>query len=303
VPNALKLKPTTWKRTSRPSAATRQARAFLAVQDGCNHDCTFCITRIARGPARSLPMSDVVAAARTLINGGAAELVLTGIDLTDWGRDLDGQPRLGQLVEALLSGLPGLRRLRLSSIDGAEADDALIEAFGDPRIMPQAHLSLQSGDDLVLARMKRRHRRADAIRLVERLKRARPDIAIGADFIAGFPTEAAEAHARSLSLLDEADIVQVHVFPFSPRPGTAAARMPQLPVGTVRARAAELRAAATERRQRFMEGLVGQIVETVSEGDHGLTPQGVRLRYARPREHGNCVVARAAGAENGMLFE
>lgn len=303
VPNSLKLDPAYWNRPSRPMVATRQARAFLAIQDGCDHACTFCITRIARGRARSTPLVDVLAAARRLVETGVPELVLTGIDLSGWGEDLDGDLRLGHLVQALLAGVDGLRRLRLSSIDGAEADDALIEAFGDARVMPQAHLSLQSGDDLVLARMKRRHRRADALRLVARLKAVRPDIAIGADLIAGFPTESADAHARSLSLIAEADIVQAHIFPFSPRPGTPAARMPRHAPLAVRARAAELRAVAAAHRQRFLERLVGQAVETVSEGETGITPHGARLRYAAFRPHGACTVVTVGSATGGSLTE
>lgn len=303
VPNARKLDPAQWGRPTRPTAATRQARAFLAIQDGCDHACTFCVTRIARGAARSLPAADVLGAARALTAAGAPELVLTGIDLSGWGQDLEGRPGLGWLVQQLLGHVPGLRRLRLSSIDGAEADDALVEAFGDPRLMPQVHLSLQSGDDLVLARMKRRHRRADALRLVARLRAVRPDIAIGADLIAGFPTESSAAHANSLALLAEAHVVQAHVFPFSPRPGTPAARMPQLDSATIRARAAELRAAAAMRRQAFLESFLGRAVDSVSEGAAGITAHGVRLRYASPRPHGALVGTQVSGTLGGVLTE
>jgi len=303
VPNGLKLDPAAWNRAVRPLIATRQARAFLAVQDGCDHDCTFCITRIARGRARSVPLADVLSATRRLLDQGAPEIVLTGVDLSGWGQDLDGGRKLGDLVQALLAADARLRRLRLSSIDCAEVDEALVEAFSDARLMPQAHLSLQSGDDLVLARMKRRHRRADALRLIARLKAARPDIAIGADLIAGFPTESAEAHQRSLSILDAADIVNAHVFPYSARPSTAAVRMPQLAAARIRARADALREAAAARQQAYLDGFIGQTLETVSEGGRGVTRHGIRLRYAAPRPHGALVSVRVGSAGSGGLNE
>lgn len=303
VPNILKLDPAAWKRPDRPPIGTRQSRAFLAVQDGCDHDCTFCITRIARGRARSVPLTEVLEACRRLLDEGAPEIVLTGIDLSGWGLDLGDGQTLGQLVQALLAADPRLSRLRLSSIDCAEVDEALVEAFSDPRVMPQAHLALQAGDDLVLARMKRRHRRADALRLVDRLKTARPDIAIGADLIAGFPTESEDAHRRSLSILAEADVVSAHVFPFSARDSTAAARMPQLPAETIRTRARALRSAAAARQQSHFEGFLGRTVETVSEGISGVSPHGARVHYATPRPRGAIVPVRVGSAGPGGLSE
>jgi threonylcarbamoyladenosine tRNA methylthiotransferase MtaB len=276
VPNAAKFGGLGW-------GTTLRARAFVAVQDGCDHGCTFCVTRLARGRARSRPVADVVAEVTRLAAAGAAEVVLTGIDLSGYR---DGGQRLGGLVQAILARVPGLRRLRLSSLDCAEVDDALAEAFSDARLMPQLHLSLQSGDLLVLKRMRRRHTPSDAVRLVARLKALRPDLAVGADLIAGFPTEGESAHRASLALIEACDIVSAHVFPFSPRPGTAAARMPQLPAGVASARAAELRAAAAQRRSRWLETLLGRPVEAVSEGEKGVAPQGHAVRFARPRPRG-----------------
>jgi threonylcarbamoyladenosine tRNA methylthiotransferase MtaB len=293
IPNALKLHPQAWGHApARPRpAVTRQSRAFLAIQDGCDHACTFCVTRLARGPSRSTPLEQLVETVATLAADGVSEVVLTGIDATSYGQHLPGRPTLGILVQAILARVPALARLRLSSLDAAEADDALVEALADTRLMPHLHLSLQSGDDLILKRMKRRHVRADAVRLSERLRTRRPDIALGADLIAGFPTEGEAAHRASLALIADCGLVHAHIFPFSPRPGTAAARMPQLPPALVRARAAELRAEAARRRASFRDGFFGTALETVSEGAHGLTPQGLRLRYAAPRSRGALVTA------------
>ena len=303
IPNARKFLPETWGREGAPPAiSTRQSRGFVAVQDGCDHDCTFCITRIARGPSRSTPLDDVVARVAALAGAGVNEVVLTGIDTTSYGQDLPGRPALGQLVQAILAQT-GIRRLRLSSLDAAEADEALLEAFADARLMPHIHLSLQSGDDLLLKRMKRRHSRADAIRLVGRLKRARPDIAIGADLIAGFPTEGEEAHRNSLSLIGECDLVHTHIFPFSPRPGTAAARMPQVPRATAKARAAALRALAYERHNLFQNKMIGNNVEAVSEGKAGLTAHGLKLQFRAVQPRGALVAATPTQILNGVLAQ
>ena len=240
------------------SAFGSHARGFLEVQNGCDHACTFCIIPHGRGGARSVPVADVIAAASRLLDNGHQEIVLTGVDVTSWGQDLSGAPRLGLLCAALLDALPALARLRLGSLDVAEIDPLLFNLLaGEPRMMPHVHLSLQHGHDLILKRMKRRHSRADAIAMVERLKRARPDIAIGADLIAGFPTETDDHAAANLSLLDACDIVFAHVFPYSPRAGTPAARMPQLPPALAKTRAAALRAAATSRREDWLDGLIG----------------------------------------------
>ena len=301
VPNALKLNASYWGASHSPFPATVQSRGFIAVQDGCDHDCTFCVTRIARGPSRSLPMPDIMAEARRMVEMGVAEIVLTGIDTGSWLGP--GGERLGTLVQKLLSGVPALRRLRLSSLDVADADPALVEAFADPRMMPHLHLSLQSGDDLVLKRMKRRHSRAMAIGFIQNIKGVRGDIAIGADLIAGFPTESAEAHKRSLALLDDCDIVHAHIFPYSPRPGTPGARMPQQEQGVGRARAAELRHRADDRKREFLAARVGRRMETVSEGKRGLAPDFAVVRYAEMRPRGQIVEVRARAVEDGMLVE
>jgi threonylcarbamoyladenosine tRNA methylthiotransferase MtaB len=226
------------------AAVRRQTRAFVQVQNGCDHRCTFCIIPFGRGNSRSLPLSEVVADVRTLVETGHAEVVLTGVDLTAYGLDLPDQPRLGRLVRTILREVPELRRLRLSSIDSIEADPELIAAIAEEeRLMPHFHLSLQSGDDLMLKRMKRRHSRADAVRFTETVRRLRPDVAFGADLIAGFPTEDEAMFRNSLSLVEECGLAHVHVFPYSPRPGTPAARMPQVDGKAIRERAARLREA------------------------------------------------------------
>jgi threonylcarbamoyladenosine tRNA methylthiotransferase MtaB len=285
------------------AVATRLSRGFVQVQDGCGHACTFCVTRLLRGPSRSTPMARLVDTVRALADRGIAEVVLTGIDLTSYGTDRPGSPGLGRLVQAILAQVPALPRLRLSSLDAAEADDALIEALAEPRLMPHLHLSLQSGDDLILKRMKRRHSAAQAIRLSERLRDRRPDLALGADLIAGFPTEGDAAHSNSLALLDACGVVHAHIFPYSPRPGTAAARMPQLPPETARRRAAELRARAAERLSRFADTQLGIPLETVSEGAQGITPHGLKLRYAAPSPRGALVTAIASRHEAGLLLQ
>jgi len=238
----------------RPTVAAgfrQRVRSFVAVQTGCDHRCTFCTIWQARGPSRSLPFEAIREAVACELDGAAAEIVLTGVDITSY------EGGLGQLCERLLAALPNLKRLRLSSLDSVEMDEALLALLPEPRLMPHFHLSLQAGDDLILKRMKRRHSRAQAVALVERIKTARPDASIGADLIAGFPTESEEAALNSLRLLDDCDIVAAHVFPFSPRPNTPAARMPQLERELVKARAARLREAAGKRRSAWLDGLIG----------------------------------------------
>jgi len=216
----------------------RHTRAFIAVQNGCDHACTFCVIPQGRGPSRSLPIADVLRQVERHLALGSREVVLTGVDLTSWGHDLDGSPALGALVAAILDAFPQLGRLRLSSVDGVEIDPQLLDLIaGDSRVMPHVHLSLQHGHDLILKRMKRRHSRAQATELVARLRAQRPDIAFGADLIAGFPTEDEAAHAANLSIISELGLVHGHVFPYSPRPGTPAARMPQVAPPIVKARA------------------------------------------------------------------
>jgi threonylcarbamoyladenosine tRNA methylthiotransferase MtaB len=219
-----------------------RTRAFVQVQNGCDHRCTFCIIPFGRGNSRSLPIEVIVEQARRLAANGYRELVLTGVDITSYGADLPEAPRLGVLVKRILTDVPDLARLRLSSIDSAEADCDLFEAFAnEPRLMPHLHLSLQAGDDLILKRMKRRHSRRDAIAFCAEVRQLRPDIAFGADIIAGFPTETEDMFLRSLDLVDECGLTQLHVFPFSPRPGTPAARMPQLHRAIIKERARRLR--------------------------------------------------------------
>lgn len=267
VPNDVKAVPASWGRPAMPRF-TGHARALLPVQTGCDHACTFCAIRHARGPSRSLPYREVIEAARVLASTHA-EIVLTGVDLTSYR---DGAVGLGALCEALLAALPSGVRLRLSSIDSIEIDDSLFAVVTqDRRIAPHVHLSLQSGNDLILKRMRRRHLRADAVRLVERLKAARPEIAIGADLIAGFPTEGDTAFGNTLALLDDADIVHAHIFPFSPREGTPAARMPQVAHDVARARAAVLRNRATERKAAWLADKIGTRAELLVErpGDRG----------------------------------
>jgi threonylcarbamoyladenosine tRNA methylthiotransferase MtaB len=258
-----------------------RARAFVEVQNGCDHRCTFCIIPFGRGPSRSVPAGAVVERIRALVDEGYNEVVLTGVDTTSYGPDLPGDQTLGMLVERILKLVPGLNRLRLSSLDSVEIDDRLFELVTqEARIQPHLHLSLQAGDDLILKRMKRRHSRAQSVEMVERLKAARPDIAIGADLIAGFPTETEEMADNTLKLLDDCDIVMGHIFPFSPRAGTPAAKMPQLDTATVRARAKRLRDAADARRTRWLETLVGTTQSVLVEG---LSGRGHAGNYAPAR--------------------
>jgi threonylcarbamoyladenosine tRNA methylthiotransferase MtaB len=265
-------------------------RAFVQVQNGCDHRCTFCIIPYGRGNSRSVPMGAVVSQVRALVEAGHAEIVLTGVDLTSYGADLPGAPRLGQLTKQILRHVPDLKRLRISSVDSVEVDRDLLDVIADDeRLMPHLHLSLQSGDDLILKRMKRRHSRNDAIDFCAQLRRLRPDIAVGADLIAGFPTETEEMFARSLELVDACDLSFLHVFPYSPRPGTPAARMPQVPGDRIRERARRLRAigeVALQKRLRSELGRTRQVlIESATQGrtEHflpvaiaGETPGAVR---------------------------
>ncbi|MGY3694489.1 threonylcarbamoyladenosine tRNA methylthiotransferase MtaB [Bradyrhizobium sp. USDA 3240] len=241
-------------------------RVFVQVQNGCDHRCTFCIIPYGRGNSRSVPMGAVVDQVRTLVERGHAEIVLTGVDLTSYGADLPGAPKLGQLTRQILRHVPELKRLRISSIDSIEADRDLLDVIADdPRLMPHLHLSLQSGDDMILKRMKRRHSRQDAIDFCTQVRRLRPEIALGADIIAGFPTETEEMFARSLDLIAECDLTFLHVFPYSRRPGTPAARMPQVEGGTIRERARRLRAAGEAALVRRLAAEAGATREVLIE--------------------------------------
>ena len=243
-----------------------RARAYVEVQNGCDHRCTFCVIPYGRGNSRSAAAVDVVEQVRRLAADGYREVVLTGVDLTSWGADLPGAPSLGQLVGRILRLVPELQRLRLSSIDAAEIDPDLMRCLGEEqRLAPYLHLSLQAGDDMILKRMKRRHLRADALRLVREVRAVRPDVAFGADLIAGFPTETEAMFENTLALVEEAGLSFLHVFPFSPRPGTPAARMPQLPRPVVKARAARLREAGEAALARHLERQVGRTVGALVE--------------------------------------
>jgi threonylcarbamoyladenosine tRNA methylthiotransferase MtaB len=244
-----------------PAGLMHKVKSFVAIQTGCDHRCTFCSIWQARGPSVSLPFEVVRDAIAREIDRGAKEIVLTGVDITDYAGGL------GVLCERLLAAEPRLKRLRLSSLDSIEIDEALFELIaGEPRLMPHFHLSLQAGDDLILKRMKRRHGRADAVRTVERIRAARPDATIGADLIAGFPTESEKMALNSLRLLDDCNIIAAHVFPFSARPDTPAARMPQVERGVIRARAARLREAAALRRSRWLDSMIGTTQHILIEG-------------------------------------
>ncbi len=273
-----------------------RTRAYVEVQNGCDHRCTFCIIPYGRGNSRSVPMGAVVDQVRHLVDRGYAEVVLTGVDITSYGGDLPGAPRLGTLVQAILRHVPDLPRLRLSSIDSIEVDEALMEAIaGEPRLMPHLHLSLQHGDDLILKRMKRRHLSADAIRFADEVRARRPDIVFGADLIAGFPTETEEMFARSLDIVEASGLTFLHVFPFSPRPGTPAARMPQLDRAVIRERAARLRAAGSAALAGHLASQEGATRDVLVESEgQGRTEHFTRATIDTGRP-GEVVRARIVG--------
>lgn len=301
IGNAEKLKPEAWEahdevmvgdimqvRETAPhlaAAFAAHARAFVEVQNGCDHRCTFCAIPFGRGNSRSVPAGGVIDRIRTLVDTGHREIVLTGVDLTSYGPDLPGTPSLGLLVERILNHAPKLARLRLSSLDSIEIDDRLFELLTtEPRMMPHVHLSLQAGDDMILKRMKRRHNRAESVRMVERLKAARSEIAIGADLIAGFPTETEAMFRNTLALIDDCDIVHPHIFPYSPREGTPAARMPQVEPEVRKRRAAMLREAGATRRATWLQSLVGTVQPVLVErpGDRGHAPAFAEVRFPLP---------------------
>jgi threonylcarbamoyladenosine tRNA methylthiotransferase MtaB len=264
------------------AAYAERTRGFVEVQTGCDHRCTFCIIPYGRGNSRSVPGGLVVERIKALVGEGVREVVLTGVDVTSYGPDLPGAPTLGLLVERILRHVPDLPRLRLSSLDCVEIDPRLEEIVGsEPRFMPHLHMSFQAGDDLVLKRMKRRHTRAQAIETVRRLKAKRPDLAIGADLIAGFPTETETMHENSLSLIDECEIVMGHIFPFSPKSGTPAARMPQVAPPVVKERARRLREAAARRREAWLNEMVGSVQRVlVEKGGSGHAENFAPVRIA-----------------------
>ena len=279
-------------------------RAFVQVQNGCDHRCTFCIIPFGRGNSRSLPMADAVAQVQRLVANGYREIVITGVDITSYGADLDGAPRLGALVKRILREVPELARLRLSSIDSVEADDDLLDAFAnEARLMPHLHLSLQHGDDLILKRMKRRHSRDQAIAFCNELRRLRPDVVFGADIIAGFPTETEAMFQRSLDLVDACGLTQLHVFPFSPRPGTPAARMPQLDRGLIKERALRLREKGEAALRAHLERQIGARLLVLTErGGIGRTEQFTAVRLAAPAAPGMLLDVAVSGHDGRQLL-
>ncbi|MCA1952208.1 MAG: tRNA (N(6)-L-threonylcarbamoyladenosine(37)-C(2))-methylthiotransferase MtaB [Hyphomicrobiales bacterium] len=330
IGNDVKLSPETWTGLVRPAglgvaAAERvvvndimsvretaghlidgfegRARAFVQVQNGCDHRCTFCIIPYGRGNSRSVPMGGVVEQVRRLVAGGYREVVLTGVDLTSYGADLPGAPTLGHLAEAILKHVPDLARLRISSIDSIEADPRLVALLkSEPRVMPHLHLSLQAGDDLILKRMKRRHSRADSIRFCAELRAARPDFAFGADLIAGFPTETEAMFTNTLRLVEECGLAFLHVFPYSPRPGTPAARMPQVGRAEIKARAARLRAAGEAALRRHLDARVGSAGMALVERDGlGRLDDFTPVRIAGAAEPGSLVPIRITGHDGRVL--
>lgn len=289
---------------NRPTGKSQpRTRAFLQVQNGCDHRCTFCIIPYGRGNARSVPAGEVVAHVKSLVTQGYKEVVLTGVDISSWGGDLPGQPPLGDLVRRVLKFVPDLPRLRLSSIDPAEVDEVLFDMLTThPRMMPYLHLSLQSGDDMILKRMKRRHSRDDVITLCDRLKSARPDISFGADVIAGFPTETDAMHENSLKIVSEIGIPWLHVFPYSPREATPAARMPLVHGGIGKARAKALREAGDAAKQRHFECRAGQIDFAVfEESGLGRLPDFSLISVDNPPESGSLSQVKIDGYSNEHL--
>ena len=281
-----------------------RARAFVQVQNGCDHRCTFCIIPYGRGNSRSVPMGEVARQINALVDAGYGEVVLTGVDITSYGGDLPGQPKLGQLVRRLLQAVPGLKRLRISSLDCIEMDEDLFRLFAEEeRLMPHLHLSLQAGDDLILKRMKRRHLRDHAITMTERLRAARPDIVLGADLIAGFPTETEEMFENTLRIVEECGLTWLHVFPYSERPGTPAARIPnQVPKPIRKDRAARLRALGAEREAAFLASRIGKLESVLVEsGGLGRSAHFAPVAVPDGLAEGSIHAMRVTGFANGRL--
>jgi threonylcarbamoyladenosine tRNA methylthiotransferase MtaB len=281
-----------------------KARAFMEIQNGCNHRCTFCIIPFGRGNNRSVPMGEIVNQARLLVEAGYPELVLTGVDITDYGKDLPGAPSLGQMVRRLLALVPDLRHLRLSSIDVAEIDDELRRLIAEePRLMPHLHISVQAGDTMILKRMKRRHTRDDILAFTQWVRQVRPDIAFGADLIAGFPTETEEMFENSLRLIEEVGFVYLHVFPYSARSGTPAARMPQLPLATRKARAALLRQAGQKQLAAFLQTQVGLTLPALVEQPFlARTQNYAPVKLTTPQTPGDIIHVTITGCSDEQLL-
>ncbi|MEQ1716659.1 MAG: MiaB/RimO family radical SAM methylthiotransferase, partial [Hyphomicrobium sp.] len=282
-----------------------RARAYVQIQNGCDHRCTFCIIPFGRGPSRSVPAGDVVAEIRRLVEKGFPEVVLTGVDITSYGPDLPGDMTLGKLVRQILRHIPELRRLRISSIDQVEADTHLLAALAEEdRLMPHLHLSMQAGDDMILKRMKRRHSRADAVAFCGEARRLRPDVVFGADLIAGFPTETEDMFTRSLDIVDACGLTYLHVFPFSPRKGTPAARMPQVPRSDIKTRAARLRDKGDKATEAFLVRQQGCELDVLMERDSmGRTPHFAEATLTGRDAFGagEIVRARITGHTGGQL--
>ena len=280
-----------------------RARAFVQVQNGCDHRCTFCIIPYGRGPSRSVPIGAVVDQVKRLVDNGYREVVLTGVDLTSYGPDLPGGPRLGRLVRTILKQVASLDRLRLSSIDSIEADEELIEAIAtEKRLMPHLHLSLQSGDDMILKRMKRRHLRDQSIRFCQDVRKLRPDMVYGADLIAGFPTETEAMFDNTLAIIEDCGLSHLHVFPFSAREGTPAARMPQLDRGLVKERAARLRERANEAYAEHLARLVGTDQRILIERDGIGRSEGYTLVALKGGSPGMIAARRIVGHDGQKLI-
>ena len=318
IPNDQKLDPAVWAdmagsrhpdsrspTTPRRSVApTTRTRAYVQVQNGCDHRCTFCIIPFGRGPSRSMAASEVLETVSDRVERGYREVVLTGVDITSWGADLAGQPTLGRLITDILDQVPTLARLRISSIDPVEIDDEFLAIMGaERRLMPHLHLSLQSGDDMILKRMRRRHLRDDAIEICGRLRRLRPDIVFGADIIAGFPTETSSMFDNTMHLLDECGLTWVHVFPYSARPGTPAARMPQHPSRVIRERAYRLREAARRRAALFRSAEIGQYRQILVEAPRmGRTEHHAEVAFSTDQPVGSIVSARLSALDGDQLL-
>ncbi|MGV3634499.1 MAG: tRNA (N(6)-L-threonylcarbamoyladenosine(37)-C(2))-methylthiotransferase MtaB [Pseudorhodoplanes sp.] len=281
-----------------------RARATVQIQNGCDHRCTFCIIPYGRGNSRSVPMGEIVTQARKLVENGYREIVLTGVDITSFGQNLPGTPKLGALVKQILKHVPELERLRLSSIDSVEADADLLDALAsEARLMPHLHLSLQAGDDMILKRMKRRHLRGDAIAFCDQVRRLRPDVVFGADIIAGFPTETEAMFVRSLDIVDECGLTHLHVFPFSPRPGTPAARMPQLARDVIKDRARRLREKGEAALHRHLDGEVGRVRSVLVESENsGRTAQFTPVRFGVRAPAGHILDVSISGHDGRHLI-
>lgn len=278
-------------------------RAFVQIQQGCNHRCTFCIIPFGRGNSRSVPIGGIVKQAQTLIDNGYQELVLTGVDITSYGSDLPGQPNLGSMIKRLLINVPDLKRLRLSSIDPVEIDSGLLKLIeNEPRLMPHLHLSIQAGDDMILKRMKRRHLRKDVIQIAKHLKKVRPDLVLGADLIAGFPTETDSMFKQSLNLISEIELLHLHVFPYSAREGTPAAKMPQVPTAIRKERASILRAAGKKELGQYIESRIGTTERVLMEKESlGHTEHFIPMTVNDPTAPGEIVRAIVQTVSNDKL--